>query len=669
MIEARPPGAPPLIPDGTIPRFGAPALRDAALRVHALVNAAIPELCRALPPSQRTDAALFLMRYGSAMRDGAPEFFRNFYAPSYTVLAHVDSSAAAPRCSPRGSLERAAAAHAMAMLLHSLDDHLCDGELPPTQLSLLVRSEAWRRYRHALGELSDGDAAARALTDECVDAYYRGVTTDLRPASLESYMDRFRDEMATWCAAPLALARLRGFSEEELAGIRRAYECFGIAWRLLDDLQDAEENFAERRATALWAALPPSGRAAWENGDRDLARGAIESEGAAEALLRTIVGLLREGAVIAEGLGMAGLAEEYRALAAPLDAAAPRSGGSDHTIEAAARENISVELTTRCGNACAHCFVRARGDDRLDMPFETALSVLRDARTAGYRTLHLTGGEPLLWEGLPRLLDEAYGMGFESVYINTTGAPLDADSARAFARYGERLALSISLQGPATVNDRLRGHGASDSARRAIALALDAGLSVDVFACAGKSLVPELPRFADGLFREYPPIKSLTLIQIIRTVRAPSALDGELLGPGDFIALVRSAALLNLYCLRLRLLENPLAGAAAAAMDLPWLPASPPLVRPGRLTVLADGAVTPAHSGRLVLAAFAPGSIAATLASESYRALTGPDADRCPACRHAALCRRAGMVRPSEWYRDSVESPPYCVRVLDALIS
>lgn len=667
MIEPRPPGAPPLVPGGTTPRFGAPALRDAALRVHALVNAAIPELCRALPPSQRTDAALFLMRYGSAMRDGAPDFFRNFHAPSYTVLAHIDSSPAAPRSSPRGSLERAAAAQAMAMLLHSLDDHLCDGELPPTQLSLLVRSEAWRRYRHALGGLSDGDAAALALTDECVDAYYRGVTTDLRPASLESYMDRFRDEMATWLAAPLALARLRGFAEEELAGIRRACECFGIAWRLLDDLQDAEEDFAARRATALWAALPPSGRAAWENGDREGARGAIESEGAAESLLCTIAGLLHEGAVIAEGLGMAGLAEEYRALAAPLDTGAPRSGGPDHTIEAAARENISVELTTRCGNACAHCFVRARGDDRLDMPFETALSVLRDARGAGYRTLHLTGGEPLLWEGLPLLLDEAYGMGFESVYINTTGAPLDADRARALARYGERLALSISLQGPAAVNDRLRGDGASDSARRAIALALDAGLSVDVFACAGKSLVPEIPRFTDGLFREYPPIKSLTLIQIIRTVRASSALDCELLGPVDFIALVRSAALLNLYGLRLRLLENPLAGAAAAAMGLPWLPASPPLLRPGRLTVLADGAITPAHSERLILAAFAPGSIAATLASESYRALTGPDADRCPACRHAALCRRAGMVRPSEWYRDSVESPPYCVRVLDIL--
>jgi len=42
-----------------------------------------------------------------------------------------------------------------------------------------------------------------------------------------------------------------------------------------------------------------------------------------------------------------------------------------------------------------------------------------------------------------------------------------------------------------------------------------------------------------------------------------------------------------------------------------------------------------------------------------------PDTSACPVCRHVALCREAGMTRPSEWYRDGVDSPPYCVRVLD----
>jgi hypothetical protein len=134
---------------------------------------------------------------------------------------------------------------------------------------------------------------------------------------------------------------------------------------------------------------------------------------------------------------MAGLAEEYRALAAPLDAAAPRSGGSDHTIEAAARENISVELTTRCGNACAHCFVRARGDDRLDMPFETALSVLRAARTAGHRPSTLRG-EPLLWEASPDCstgIRNGIRIGLHQYYQRSARRGQRA----ALARYGERL--------------------------------------------------------------------------------------------------------------------------------------------------------------------------------------------------------------------------------------
>ncbi len=335
---------------------------------------------------------------------------------------------------------------------------------------------------------------------------------------------------------------------------------------------------------------------------------------------------------------------------------------------AAARENLSIELTTRCGNSCAHCFVRAPSTCHADMSFDTAIAVLRDARTAGYRSVHLTGGEPLLWSGLYGLIDEAFDLGFEWVYLNTTGSPLDKHAAKAFARFGKALGLSISLQGPDGLNDRLRGDGASGASRRGIALALDAGLAVDVFACAGKSLVPELPRFADDLFRAYPAVQSLTLIQLIRTIRGPSPIDGELIAPADFIALVKSVALLNLYGLRMRVLENPLAGAVAAALTMPWLPPSPPLVRAGRLVVLAEGAIALAHSRRDALGTFAPGSIAATLAAESYRAHIAVDTGTCPACRHAPLCREAGMTRPSEWYRDGVEEPLYCMRVLDMVM-
>ncbi|HSV96603.1 MAG TPA: hypothetical protein VLM75_06675, partial [Spirochaetota bacterium] len=145
----------PLVSVADSLRFGTVAPSGVALRVNAMVNAAIPELCRALPPSQRTDAALLLMRYCSALREGAPDYFRNFHAPSYTVLAHIHSSSAAPYRAPDGALERAAALQAMAMLLHSLDDHLHDGELPATHLALLIRSEAWRRYRAGIGLLAE----------------------------------------------------------------------------------------------------------------------------------------------------------------------------------------------------------------------------------------------------------------------------------------------------------------------------------------------------------------------------------------------------------------------------------------------------------------------------------------------------------------------------------
>ncbi len=303
--------------------FGTVSLSDATRSVHTMVNSAIPGLCRALPASQRTDAALFLMRYGSALRDGAPDYFRNFHAPSYTVLAHIHTSSAAPHHAPDGALERAAAVQAMAMLLHSLDDHLNDGELPATHLALLLRSEAWRRYRAGIGELAGDDAISLALADDLLDAYYRGVTTRYRPDTLDAYMERFRDEMASGLAAPLILARLCGFDDESLLGIRRVYECFGVAWRLLDDIQDSDEDFAARRRTALYMALPAEGRVSWEKGERTVLRSIMKSCRAVERIRDAILELLGDGAQRAETLGMPGLSAEYREMAGPLVNRAP----------------------------------------------------------------------------------------------------------------------------------------------------------------------------------------------------------------------------------------------------------------------------------------------------------------------------------------------------------
>ncbi|OHD69602.1 MAG: hypothetical protein A2W19_00935 [Spirochaetes bacterium RBG_16_49_21] len=342
-------------------------------------------------------------------------------------------------------------------------------------------------------------------------------------------------------------------------------------------------------------------------------------------------------------------------------------------------ENLSIELTTRCTNECSHCFARAGRIDSPELSFDTAQGIIAEGFRIGYRHLHLTGGEPLLWPHLFGLLDGAASLGYEMLFINTNGTLLTPDTARRLAGFGERLHLSISLQGPEQIHDRFRGPGSFQKATQGARNSLDAALSVFIFATVGKSLVAVLPRFAEYVFTELPGVKGLTLIQLIRVAgRSVSegfkplangtddahGLDRELLAPEDFVGMVRSAALLNLYGYPVTVLENPLATVAADLMEMPWLPPEPMLYRNGKIVVMADRSITLAHSSRETYGAYAPGALSAVLMSEDYARAVSPDTVTCPYCRFRSACAEKGMVRPSEWFRDRDGSAPYCKRVL-----
>jgi len=327
------------------------------------------------------------------------------------------------------------------------------------------------------------------------------------------------------------------------------------------------------------------------------------------------------------------------------------------------KDVLSVEVTTRCNSACGHCFARAGRDTAHDMDLPTARAIAAEGRSLGYRHFHITGGEPLLWPQLFNLIDEAAAMGYESIFINTNGTLLTAEAARRLAGHDGRVTLSISLQGPEVLHDRVRGISFR-AALGGLESALAAGIGVYVFTTAGKSLLTELPRFAEFLFDTYPAIKDLTLIQLIRVHGDALDLSGELLWPEDFISLVRMTALLNLYGYRVTVLQNPLATVASRALNMPWVAPALPLHRCGGVIVMADGSITLAHSTRESLGIYGPGALGGVLASDEYRKASGPDDEACAGCRFLSLCRENAMVRPSEWFRSMGRPGHFCREVL-----
>ena len=338
----------------------------------------------------------------------------------------------------------------------------------------------------------------------------------------------------------------------------------------------------------------------------------------------------------------------------------------DETYPGVSQERLGIEVTTRCNGACLHCFAHAGIPRRSSLSVDLIKEIIAEGYATGYRHLHITGGEPLLWEGLFETLDYGFGMGYKTVSMNTNGTLLTKDINSGLAAY-ECLSITVSLEGTEALHDRLRGEGSYKRTIQGIEQALDAGIDLTIYTTVIGSLLPELPYFVDDLYKKFPSIRSLILIQLIRMKAGVFALSEELLGPEAFIRLVQTVALLNLYGLRSVVKKNPLANVVSKLIEMPWIPWVPPLYREGCIIVMANRNIGVVHSGRNSFGKYRPGMIQKVLASDAYRKAVAPDETTCPSCRYVELCRESGMIRPSEGIRDTHDDIPYCKRVLERI--
>ena len=327
-------------------------------------------------------------------------------------------------------------------------------------------------------------------------------------------------------------------------------------------------------------------------------------------------------------------------------------------------ESLSIEVTNRCNSACSHCFVRAAISERSDLPIDIVKEIISEGYHLGYRCLHITGGEPLLWEGLPEMLDYAFDLGFETIFLNTNGMLLERDVSCRLAAY-DGLSVSVSLDGPQALHDRVRGEGSYKLTAKNIEKALDVGLNLFIFTTVRKSLLKGLPHFADETYRRFPGIEYLTLIQLIRVKDDTFDLSKELLDPDDFLKFVWTVSFLNVYGHQTLVLSNPLACVASKMLKMPWIPHSHPLYREGSIIVMANRDITLSHSSRDSFGKFETGMLGKVLDSDEYRDATAPDKATCSTCKYHSVCMENSMLRPSEWFRDMHAEVPYCKRVLD----
>jgi len=80
-----------------------------------------------------------------------------------------------------------------------------------------------------------------------------------------------------------------------------------------------------------------------------------------------------------------------------------------------------LELTRNCNQDCAFCFSRCSSSVRfLELKPEQWIYIINNLSEIGVATIHLTGGEVLLYQGIIEILEEIKVLGLKS-HINTNG--------------------------------------------------------------------------------------------------------------------------------------------------------------------------------------------------------------------------------------------------------
>lgn len=141
-------------------------------------------------------------------------------------------------------------------------------------------------------------------------------------------------------------------------------------------------------------------------------------------------------------------------------------------------------LNERCNLNCKFCYVANRFDRGRELKLDEILKILDDVVELGVRRIDFTGGEVLLREDLPILLEETKRRGIDKVTINTNGTLLTEDILEVLAR--DNIEVYLSIDGARRdTHESIRGYGTWDKVLYAAKMLRSFGIKFyTVFACS-----------------------------------------------------------------------------------------------------------------------------------------------------------------------------------------
>ena len=574
--------------------FATPELSTGELELRKLMNARLFEIIQSQPENLKNPTALYFLENSGGLQ---MDFFCQFYPPTWSILHWLKVKQTKRRENLPGndSLWTAAlTAHAMSLFLHSLDNHLVDGQTKASHLILELRTRVRERCNQAVETSGAGLEGAADLYADLMNEYYGGVHNPPEVRTLDEYLELTRQQAASCMVAPMLLAMRFGEKAETVQAVRRALEAFALAFRLMDDIHDIKQDARAGKNTAVRILLSREDRAFWDRQTGNVIdqefESCMEQSGALRQILERLAQEMQAGAETAREAGLGGYAEQLLAMNSPVEKLLTNyHPGLNSLIWP---DQLGLELTTACDNAkgCNYCFALADlpgGPGH--MPFERAREASRVGYEMGFRRLHLTGGEPTIWPGFFDLLDYAYETGYQYILVNTHAMAVNAEFIERATPYRDRLHFTVTLNGPRELHDETRGPGAREKTDRGIEALLQAAFKVEIFTVVTAPLLEDFVNFVRDVFQDFPDVTGQTLIQMHRVSSDTEDVTKYMLSPQEFIQMTQLAGGLQRFAGgNLRFLRNPLTSLVAGTVGLP-LPPTTSLVVPDQLAVLAKG--------------------------------------------------------------------------------
>jgi MoaA/NifB/PqqE/SkfB family radical SAM enzyme len=146
---------------------------------------------------------------------------------------------------------------------------------------------------------------------------------------------------------------------------------------------------------------------------------------------------------------------------------------------------LMLHLLGRCNLECAHCYMEGSPRRRERLPLDTVLRAVDECRALGVGSISLTGGEPLLYPDLDRVI-EAAALPDVKITLCTNGTLITTRRAAHFREVGLRL--SVSIDGRAEFHDRFRrSPGAFAASESGVRTAVEFGIPVTIISSVSRS--------------------------------------------------------------------------------------------------------------------------------------------------------------------------------------